>query len=151
VYLYLLRGAGQDTEVLLQLRGRTGYLDGHWAAAAAGHVEAGESVYAAAVREAREELGVTVALADLHPVCASHRTLPGNPDPIEQRVDFFLTANAWAGEPVVLEPVKCLELRWSRLDRLPSPFVPHELDVLARLHTALMGGPPVPAVLTTGF
>jgi 8-oxo-dGTP pyrophosphatase MutT (NUDIX family) len=137
--------------VLVQLRGRTGYLDGHWAAAAAGHVEAGESVYAAAVREAREELGVTVALADLRPVCASHRTLHGCQDPVEQRVDFFLTATAWTGEPVVLEPVKCLELRWCRLDSLPSPFVPHELDVLTRLHAALTGGPAVPPVLTFGF
>ncbi len=135
----------------MQLRGRTGYLDGHWAAAAAGHVEAGESVYAAAVREAREELGVTVAPGDLRPVCATHRTRPGDPDPVEQRVDFFLTATAWAGQPVVLEPVKCVELRWSRLDDLPSPFVPHELDVLTRLRAALTGGPPVPAVLTFGF
>jgi 8-oxo-dGTP pyrophosphatase MutT (NUDIX family) len=137
--------------VLLQLRGRTGYLDGHWAAAAAGHVEYGESVYAAAVREAREELDVTVAPDDLRPLCATHRTQPGNPDPVEQRVDFFLTATSWSGRPVIREPVKCVELRWARLDRLPPPVVPHELDVLTRLRAALTGGPPVPPVLTFGF
>ena len=52
-YVLLRRG----DEVLLQLRRNTGYMDDHWAAAAAGHVEADESVFEAAVREAREELG----------------------------------------------------------------------------------------------
>ncbi len=35
-------------EVLLQLRQNTGYRDGYWATAAAGHVEEDESVFAAA-------------------------------------------------------------------------------------------------------
>ena len=62
VYVYLLRPsviAGTDVaEVLLQLRRRTGFRDGHWAAAVAGHVERGESVTAAALREAHEEAGL---------------------------------------------------------------------------------------------
>ena len=44
-YVILRRG----DEVLLQLRRNTGFRDGHWACAAAGHVEAGESVLSAAV------------------------------------------------------------------------------------------------------
>ena len=51
--------ARAGTEVLLQLRQNTGYMDDHWAAAAAGHVERGETAYDAARREALEELGVT--------------------------------------------------------------------------------------------
>ena len=60
-YVFLLR-AGDDPagvpEVLLQLRRNTGYMDDHWAAAAAGHVERGETAVSAAHREAAEELGV---------------------------------------------------------------------------------------------
>ena len=58
-YVYLLREGDAGTEVLLQLRQGTPYMDGHWAAAAAGHVERGETAYDAARREALEELGVT--------------------------------------------------------------------------------------------
>ena len=106
-YLLLLRGHGPDLEVLLQLRGPgTTYKPGHCAAAAAGHVEAGESVFAAAAREAHEELGLVVAPADVVPLCAMQRTLPGVSDPVEQRVDFFLTTRVWTGEPEVLEPEK---------------------------------------------
>ena len=53
-YVYLLREGDAGTEVLLQLRQGTPYMDGHWAAAAAGHVERGETAYDAARREALE-------------------------------------------------------------------------------------------------
>jgi 8-oxo-dGTP pyrophosphatase MutT (NUDIX family) len=73
-YVFLLRPAGADRgdEVLLQLRQHTGYMDGHWAAAAAGHVERGETAYDAARREAREEIGVD--LGDLSFLTSMQRT-----------------------------------------------------------------------------
>ena len=146
-YLLLLRGAGPSLEVLLQLRGAgTSFMAGHWACAAAGHVEEGESVFAAAVREAAEELGVEVAEPDLDPLCAMHRTLPGVTDAVEQRVDFFLTTRTWSGEPAVQEPAKCQELRWARLEALPEPVVPHEGYVLG-----LLAAGRVPPVVTHGF
>ena len=58
-YVFFLRGEGAATEVLLQLRRGTGYMDEHWAAAAAGHVERGETAEQAARREAEEEVDVT--------------------------------------------------------------------------------------------
>ena len=66
-YVLFLRDTPSGAaEVLLQLREGTGYMDGYWATAAAGHVERGESVFAAAAREVTEELGVTgVHLAPL--------------------------------------------------------------------------------------
>jgi 8-oxo-dGTP diphosphatase len=54
-YLIFRRTVEEGDQVLLMLRAGTGYMDGHWATVA-GHVEAGESCAAAAVREAREEL-----------------------------------------------------------------------------------------------
>ena len=75
VYVVILRdGPDGSVEVLLQLRSGTGYMDDHWACAAAGHVERGESVVQAAVREAAEELGIDVEAADLIPLCGMHRT-----------------------------------------------------------------------------
>ena len=47
-YVFLLRDGVGGPEVLLQLRQGTGYMDNHWAAAAAGHVEKGETAYDAA-------------------------------------------------------------------------------------------------------
>jgi 8-oxo-dGTP pyrophosphatase MutT (NUDIX family) len=127
-YVIFRRG----NEVLLQLRQNTGYRDGYWATAAAGHVEQDESVYAAAVREALEELGVTIAVEDLVALCGMHRT-HGNHDPIDERADFFFECRAWSGEPRIMEPTKNAELGWFPLDGLPDPVVPHELYVLEHL------------------
>lgn len=144
-YLYLRR----EGQVLLQLRQGTGFLDGHWAAAA-GHVEAGESVCAAAVREAREELGVEVDPADLVPVTTMHRGQPGGPA-LEQRVDFFFTATRWSGTPEIRERAKAADLRWFPFVALPEPVVPHELVVLRALHDEGRHGTRVPPILTSGF
>jgi 8-oxo-dGTP pyrophosphatase MutT (NUDIX family) len=151
-YLLLMRGDGPDLEVLLQLRGPgTTYKPGHWATAAAGHVELGESVFEAAAREAREELGVTVAPATVRPLCAMQRTLPGVFDPVEQRVDYFLTARLWDGEPTVQETDKAVDLGWFRPSRLPSPMVPHEERLLGLVAEGLLTGEPVPPIVTYGF
>jgi 8-oxo-dGTP pyrophosphatase MutT (NUDIX family) len=138
-----LRGTGPATEILLQLRQNTGYRDGHWATAAAGHVEAGESVFAAARREATEELGLTQV--DLTPLTAMHRTT-NNGRSIDERVDFFLRAMSWQGEPRIMEPQKCAALDWFPLNTLPEPVVPHELSVFRSLCDGS-----VPAIVAYGF
>ena len=86
------------TEVLLQLRRNTGYMDGYWATGAAGHVESGESVLQAACREAREEVGVVLAPEDLSPLTAMHRSNDVGGAAVEQRVDFFFRPHL-AGDP----------------------------------------------------
>ena len=140
-YLFLRRGS----DVLLQLREGTGFMDGHWAAAAAGHVEADESVFDAIIREAREELGIEVAPADLTAVTALQRT-QGNHQAIDERVDFFFECRTWKGEPELQEPEKAADLGWFSLNALPHPVVPHEKYVLDLIE----GGNP-PAIVSFGF
>jgi 8-oxo-dGTP diphosphatase len=130
-YVFLLRDSGGREEVLLQLRRNTGYMDDHWAAAAAGHVERGETAYDAARREAAEELDVRDV--ELQFEFTMQRTQ--HAAPIDERVDFFFTARSWAGEPRIVEPEKCAGLDWFPLDALPDPVVPHERHALQSLGT----------------
>jgi 8-oxo-dGTP diphosphatase len=143
-YLILRRTVEGEDQVLLMLRQGTGYMDGHWATVA-GHVEAGESCAAAAVREAREEVGVDVNVCDLRPLCGMHRT-GGDGMDINERADFFFETRAWRGAPRLLERDRAAALAWFGLGSLPSPVVPHEHTVLAKLATGQ-----VPAILTHGF
>ncbi|MBV1780616.1 NUDIX domain-containing protein [Paeniglutamicibacter sp. ABSL32-1] len=140
-YVVLRRGG----QVLLQLRQNTGFMDGHWACAAAGHVEPGESVDAAAVREAAEELGLRLDPRDLLPLSTLHRTNGGDA-PRAQRVDFFFAANRWDGEPRIMEPEKCAAIEWFDLDRLPAPMPEHERYVLENLAAGTL-----PAIASLGF
>jgi len=124
-YLYLLDG----DRVLLQQRRNTGYMDGHWVAGAAGHVELGETAAACAVREAAEELGIRVAESDLEPLTVMQRT-DGTADPLEQRVDWFFAARRWDAHPQIQEPDKCAALAWHLLTHLPTPMPDYEQHVL---------------------
>jgi 8-oxo-dGTP pyrophosphatase MutT (NUDIX family) len=134
----------RSDQVLLQLRDNTGYMDGYWAAAAAGHVEFDESVFDAALREAREEIGVEIRAEDLVPLCAMHRTHSDH-EAVDERVDFFFECRRWRGVARLRE-AKATDLQWFALDALPDNVVPHERQVLAGLTTGDLA-----AITTFGF
>jgi 8-oxo-dGTP diphosphatase len=114
VHIFLRRG---DTVLLLR-RYRTGYEDGKYSVVA-GHLEGGETVRAAAAREVREEVGLTLAPQEIEVVGVMHRMSN------DERIDWFVSALTWRGEPRNLEPGKCDELRWCALDDLPDNTIPY--------------------------
>lgn len=85
----------------------------------AGHLELGESVQAALIREAHEELGIIIAAKDVTFTQVMHNSYGLG------RMAFFFEARAWAGEVTNREPQKCDDLRWFPLDALPEPMVPY--------------------------
>lgn len=122
VHLFLLRG----DEVLLSLRENTGYEDGNYSVVA-GHLDGGERVVEAAIREAREEAGIELCAADVDVVGVMHRHSD------DERVDFFVTASRWTGEVVNCEPHKCGGLEWLPLYDLPENMVPYVRAALQQL------------------
>jgi ADP-ribose pyrophosphatase YjhB (NUDIX family) len=104
--------------VLLLRRFNTGFEDGNYGLVG-GHLEGGESVTQAAIRECREEVGVEIDQAHLRVVGVAHYDSPTG-----EGIDFFLTATRWTGEPRNLEPDFCDELRWCRVNALPENTVP---------------------------
>ncbi len=120
VHLFLVRPAleAPGGEVLMIRRFNTGFADGLYSVPA-GHMDGGEEVREAAIREAREEVGVTIARADLHPIGVMHRHSNN------ERVSFFFAAERWTGEVRNCEPHKCDEIGWRRFDALPANTVPY--------------------------
>lgn len=114
VHLFLVR----DGQVLLLRRYHTGYEDGNYSVPA-GHLDGGEEVRSAMIREAREEAGVSIAPDDMHVVGVMHRLSN------DERIDFFLSASSWTGEVRNMEPHKCDQLAWFDLDRLPENVIPY--------------------------
>jgi 8-oxo-dGTP diphosphatase len=114
VHLYLLR----DDHILLLRRHNTGYEDGKLSVIA-GHLDGGEQVKDAARREAMEEVGVELSRADLKIVGVMHRLTT------DERIDWFLAADHWVGDPENCEPHRCSQLLWAPLAELPADVIPY--------------------------
>ena len=98
--------------VLLLRRANTGILDGYYALPG-GHVDVGEDVADAAVREVAEEAGVEVV--EVEPMIVM---------PFRGGVDFLFEAKRWRGEAVIGEPDTCDDLVWASAGNLPDPTAP---------------------------
>jgi 8-oxo-dGTP diphosphatase len=114
VHLFLIR----DGKVLLLRRFNTGYEDGKYSVVA-GHLNGDEEVKAAAIREAREEVGVEISPLDLQVVGIMHRKSN------DERIDFFLAVTSWSGEVTNREPDKCDQLAWFEMSELPGSVIPY--------------------------
>jgi 8-oxo-dGTP diphosphatase len=119
-----------DHAILLSRRYQTGYMDG-WYSVPAGHLDGGETVRQAGVREAREEIGVRIDLGDLVFAGVFHRNEG------EERVDFFMNVKKWAGMPVNGEPEKCDELCWVDLETLPENTIPYVRKAIENLQRGI--------------
>jgi len=126
VHLLLIR----NRRVLLLRRHNTGYEDGNYSVPA-GHLDGGEPVSEAMVREAFEETGIVIDRADLSVVHVMHRATPDG-----ERIDFFLNADRWSGKPTIVEPNKCDELSWHPLNALPPNTIPYIAEALNAYRTS---------------
>ncbi len=112
VHLLLLK----DEQILLGQRINTGYGDGAYHPPS-GHLEEGESVIEALIRETKEEIGVTIYPDDISFAHVMHNASGGG------RVAFFFTVSRWEGDPINIEPDKCAKLRWFPLHELPEHMI----------------------------
>lgn len=115
VHLLLMNASGA---VLFGQRQNTGYADGAWHLPS-GHLETGESVIAALIREAREGIGVAIDERDVEFAHVMHNSSGGG------RVAFFFVVRSWAGELENREPNKCSRLDWFSLSNLPYDLIPY--------------------------
>ena len=123
----------RDDQILLLRRFNTGYADGQYSLPA-GHLDGGETVLAAAAREAEEEVGLQLQESDMTFSTVMHR-MEGNQE--DERVDFFLQVHQWPGEPFNAEPDKCDDLRWVDIHQLPVNMVPYVRRALENHHMGI--------------
>lgn len=118
VNLLLIR----EKEILLARR-KGGFADGYYSLPA-GHLELGEPVVAALIREAHEELGIDIECDDARFVQVMHNSYGIG------RLAFFFEVKKWSGQARNLEPHKCEDIRWFSLNDLPGQMVPHIRDAI---------------------
>ena len=108
----------KNKEILLARRFNTGFHDGDYELPS-GHIDGNEPVRKAAAREVFEELGVKIKIEDLSVVHVMHRFGEKN-----ERIEFFLVAESWEGEPTNAEPEVCDNVQWFPINQLPENMIP---------------------------
>lgn len=131
VFLILTREVNGKTEILLQERYNTGYMDGKYDAACSGHLEKGESVSMALVREAKEEIGIDIDEKDLKFVELIHSYK-------EDYINVFFTTKKYSGTPKIMEPDKCDDLRWFDIENLPENIFTRIKNVLININKGIL-------------
>jgi len=114
VYLLLV----QNGQVAMIRRYNTGYQDGNYTLPS-GHIDAGESAIQSVIREAKEEVDVSVEVEDIELAHVIHRN---STDRVY--ADFYFLAKKWSGTPRNAESEKSDDLSWFDLNNLPKNIIP---------------------------
>ncbi|GAG21515.1 unnamed protein product [marine sediment metagenome] len=108
----------RDEEVLL-LKRKYVHGDGSWSTPG-GHLEFGESPEECAIREAKEETGVSVTDLKFRAITNDIFERDGL-----HYITIWMEGRYLSGEPVVNDPHEMAEVGWFRWDVLPEPlFLP---------------------------
>lgn len=120
----------KDGKILLSRRFNTGWSDGNYSVIA-GHLDGNETFLQAMIREAREEAGIEIDEKDLSVVHVIHRKSD------DERVDLFISADRWKGEPRIMERDKCDDIEWFNLDDLPKNMVPYVRQAIEKIRNKI--------------
>lgn len=131
VFLILTRENKGKTEVLLQERYNTGYMDGKYDTACSGHLEPNESLSMALVREAKEEINLDIDEEDLEFVSLIHPYKEGY-------LNVFFTTKKYSGTPRIMEPDKCSNLQWFDIDNLPNNTIERIRNVIENMKQRIL-------------
>lgn len=120
----------KDGKVAFVLRTNTDWMNDHYGLPA-GKVEKGETYTQAAIREAKEEVGITLTPDQVKPVLTWQR----HHDDTDW-ADVIFEATNWNGELYNAEPEVHGEVAWFSLDALPENVIPE----LRKMFTAFSEG-----------
>ena len=104
----------RDGKVLLMRRANTGWNDGMYALMG-GHVEDGENVFDAAIRESQEELGLAVKHEDLKPLF-SMQVYPDH-------IYYYFGCDEFEGEPTNAELDQCDDVQFFDVNELSNNII----------------------------
>lgn len=115
VILILTKIENNEEYILLQKRQNTGILDGFYDCSCCGHLEEGETLKEGIIRESKEELGINITASDLE-ICSTIHTSFKNGG---EYLLITFHANKYKGTPKIMEPNKCSDLKWFKINDLP--------------------------------
>lgn len=122
----------KDDKVLLLLR-KNITSDGMYGLVA-GHLEEGETITQAFVREAKEEVGVEVKAENVKISTVCHSC---NRQNNREFIQFYAICDQWEGDFVNNEPEKCGGVEFFSVSELPENTVPYIRDAISKVFNGI--------------
>jgi mutator protein MutT len=122
---YVLLILQKDDSVCLLKRAQSLSFGGGLYSLPGGKIEQDETAQQAAVREAKEELGITINEKDLEFVHLFHRK-----GATERIFAIIFKVKKWQGTPENKEPDKHDELQFFKVDQIPANMIPAHKQAL---------------------
>lgn len=122
VYLII---KNEEGKILLQRRQGTKLWPG-FLALPAGHIDEGENAIDAVIREAKEELSITITednIVDSFVVNRRNKSL-------KPYFDVYFEISSYVGQIKINEPEKCSELKWCDINNLPYDMIDFEVEAI---------------------
>ncbi len=115
----------KDNKVLLQLRKNCSF-SGYWGFVG-GHLDGNEQITTAAIREAKEEVGIDIRSNDLilKTICHSNKGA--------EYLQFYFECCKWDGKIENKEPDKCERLEWYPWDNVPEHIFPASKEAMEKI------------------
>lgn len=119
----------QNNKVLLQRRKNSSF-SGYWGFVG-GHLDGHEQIVSAAIREAKEEVGIDIRPEDLtlKTICHSNKG--------EEYLQFYFECCHWSGEIENREPHKCECLKWHEWDNTPEHTCPYLKEAVSKINDGI--------------
>lgn len=117
-------------KVLLQLRQNCSFAGNY--GFVGGHLDGNEQIVAAAIREAKEEVGVDINPTELilKTICHSNKG--------EEYLQFYFECYKWSGEIENKESDKCACLDWCDWDNLPENTCPYLKEAVSKINLGVL-------------
>ena len=113
----------KDNKVCMIKRKNTGYMDGYYAFVG-GHVEKGESLKQAGIREVKEECGVVIKAEDMNFVGGIRNGKR------EDYFNYYYVVSNFEGKLQNMEEDKCEEIVWIDKNAIPDNTVDNDKRAL---------------------
>jgi 8-oxo-dGTP pyrophosphatase MutT (NUDIX family) len=129
---YVLGVLEKDSKFLFLLRKNATFFSGYYGLMG-GKIEEDESPSMALIREAYEELGMTILIKNLvflHCLAFKNETN-------EKNLALVFKITNWTDEPINKEPEKCAQLAWFAYDNLPENIIPRHRLIIEKIKTSI--------------